>query len=175
LSIRFDDTRARRAILGEETASPEDVGTLAAFRRSFQQQIEAYELRSVPPGEVTIDDRTLLPVDDGFELSFDMALGISASDAIRTKWAYHTAIFETASTRPRGRHLGVLTLDEPRQQETDHRSLAAFLNRLNTDRDLGQVIYATSEAADVLADVLRGIPHNSLPASGRHLLVLDND
>ena len=107
LSIRFDDVRARRASLGDETASPEDAAALTAFRRSFQQQIEAYDLRSVPPGEVTIDERTLLPVDDGFELSFDMALGISASDAIRTKWAYHTALFETAATQPRGRQLGL--------------------------------------------------------------------
>lgn len=173
LSSRFDDVRARRASLDGETVSPEDAATLAAFKGRFREQLAAYGLRSVPPSEVTIDDGTLLPVNDGFELSFDLALGFSASDTIRTKWAYYTALFETASTIVRGRHLGLVALDEPRQQETDHRSLAAFLARLNADRDLGQVLYATSEKPDVMADLLREIPHNLLPASGPNLLVLD--
>jgi hypothetical protein len=175
LSIRLDDVRARRATLGEAAANSTDARILAAFRSSFQQQIAAYGLRSVPPDEVTIDERTLLPVNDGFELSFDVALGFSASDTIRTKWAYHTALFETASTQEHGRHLGLMVLDEPRQQETDHRSLAAFLDRLNNDNGLGQVLYATSEEPEVLGQLLKGIPHTSLPAVGPHLLILRPD
>ena len=174
LSVRLDDVRARRASLGEAAASSTDAAILAAFRNSFQQQIEAYGLRSVPPSEVTIDERTLLPVSDGFELSFDVALGFSASDAIRTKWAYHTALFEMASAQPQGRNLGMLVLDEPRQQETDHQSLAAFLDRLNKDRGLGQVIYATSEEPEVLNGLLKTIPHTIIPAFTPRLLVLDS-
>lgn len=175
LSARLDHVRVRRAALGDQTTNASDAATLASFRTSLQEQLAAYGLRSVPPTEVTIDDWSLLPVNDGFELSFDLALGVSASDAIRTKWAYHIALFETASTQRRGHHLGIVALDEPRQQETDHRSLAAFLNRLNADRSLGQVFYATSEEPDVLADLLRGIPHNLLPATGQNLLGLDDD
>lgn len=175
LSVRFDDVRARRVRLGDETLSREDTMTLNNFRRSFREQIEAYGLRSVRPNAVTIDERTLLPVADGFELSFDLGLGFSASDTIRTKWAYHTALFETVSGHAHGHHLGLVALDEPRQQETDHRSLAAFLARLGGDSDLGQVLYATSEEPEVLADLLRGIPHNSLPASGRNLFQLGDN
>jgi hypothetical protein len=175
LSIRFEDVRARRALLGEETGSTTDLAILGAFRTSFQQQIEAYGLRSVPPNQVTIDGRTLLPITDGFELSFDLGLGFSASDTIRTKWAYHTALFEAATTQDRGHHLGLVVLDEPRQQETDSQSLAAFLNRLNGDSRLGQVLYATSQDAEVMASLLRGIPHNSLPASGANLFTLTDD
>lgn len=170
LSVRLDDVRARRARLGDETISREDAMTLNNFRQSFQEQLVAYGLRSVRPSSVTIDERTYLPITDGFELSFDLTLGFSASDTIRTKWAYHTAMFETASIR--GRSLGLLALDEPRQQETDHRSLAAFLDRLNADRNLGQVIYATSEEPDVMADLLHDIPHTLLPASGSNLFEL---
>jgi hypothetical protein len=170
LSARLDDVRARRARLGDTTADAADSATLRAFRDSFQQQIALYGLRSVPPNEVTIDERTMLPINDGFELSFDMAMGISASDAIRTKWAYHTALFETASKQERGRSLGLLALDEPRQQETGSESLAAFLRRLNEDRGVGQVLYATSQDAVVLAQLLQGIAHTSLPSAGSHLL-----
>ena len=114
-------------------------------------------------------------VDTLFYNAVDSEERYSASDTIRTKWAYYTALFETASAQARGHHLGLVTLDEPRQQETDHRSLAAFLERLNADRGLGQVVYATSEEAEVLARLLRDIPHNALPTSGRNLLVLDAD
>jgi hypothetical protein len=68
-----------------------------------------------------------------------------------------------------------MVLDEPRQQETDHRSLAAFLDRLNTDRGLGQVLYATSEEPTMLNQLLSDIPHTSLPALGPHLLVVQSD
>jgi hypothetical protein len=172
LSVRLDGVRARRAGLGEAAASSADAAILAAFRDSFQKQIEAYGLRSVRPSEVTIDERTLLPVTDGFELSFDLTLGISASDAIRTKWAYHTALFEIASAQLGGHNLGMLVLDEPRQQETDHRSLAAFLDRLNKDRGLGQVIYATSDTGNILTGLLENIPHTTIPAFTPRLLVL---
>lgn len=172
LSTRLEDLRARRALLDEETGSTTDAAILGAFRDNFQQQIVAYGLRSVPPSQVTIDDRTLLPVTDGFALTFDLGLGFSASDTIRTKWAYHTALFEAAMTQERGRHLGLMVLDEPRQQETDPRSLAAFLKRLNEDSQLGQVLYATSQDAEVLAPLLRGIPHHALPASGPNLFTL---
>jgi hypothetical protein len=175
LSVRLDGVRARRAALGDDAASSTDSAILADFRRRFQQQITDYGLRSVPPSEVTIDERTLLPVNDGFELSFDVALGFSASDTIRTKWAYHTALFETSATQERGRNLGFMVLDEPRQQETDHPSLAAFLARLRSDSGLGQVLYATSEEPEILGELLQGIPHTSLPAVGRHLLMLDSN
>jgi len=82
---------------------------------------------------------------------------------------------ESAKTQERGHHLGLVVLDEPRQQETDPRSLAAFLNRLNEDSKLGQVLYATSQDAEVLAPLLLNVPHNSLPASGANLFVLRDD
>jgi hypothetical protein len=119
--------------------------------------------------------RTLLPITGGFELAFDLGLGFSASDTISTKWAYYTALFEVATTHERSHHLGLMVLDEPRQQETDPQSLVAFLNRLNGDSQLGQVLYATSQSAEVLEPLLRPIPHNSLPVSGTNLFVLNGD
>jgi hypothetical protein len=67
-----------------------------------------------------------------------------------------------------------MVLDEPRQQETDLRSLAAFFERLNRDRNVGQVLYATSEDPKVLDQLLSNIPHTTLPAFGPHLLILDS-
>ncbi|MGW3614811.1 hypothetical protein ACWD6N_34170 [Micromonospora sp. NPDC005163] len=170
LAATVDDVRARRASLQLDSDSPEDQSTLRRFRTSFQEQLVAYNLRSLSPRDVTIDDKSLLPVNDGFELTFDVGMGMSASDTIRTKWAYHTALMETATSAPHGRHLGILMLDEPRQQETDRASLRAFLQRLKQDSNLAQVIYATSEDPAALSNLLEGIPHTRLLAEGAHLI-----
>lgn len=95
---------------------------------------------------------------------------MSASDTIRTKWAYYTALLETATTASGGHHAGLLMLDEPRQQETDRESLAAFLRRLGDDADSSQIIYATSERAEILDELFTGITHVRLETSGPHLL-----
>ena len=111
-----------------------------------------------PPGEVTIDERTLLPVDDGFELSFDVALGFSASDAIRTKWAYHTVLFEMAAKQPRGRHLGFLALHHRGSRNRITEASPPSLTGSIQIGALGQVIYVISERRAFLADLLRDIP-----------------
>ena len=172
LADRLDDTRARLAALDAEPEVASDKATIEMFVRLFREQLQAYGLRSVEPSDVAIDPTSLLPVADGFELSFDLALGISASDSIRTKWAYHTALAETALASSDGRPLGLLVLDEPRQQETNRTSLAHFLSRLDRDQDSIQIIYATSEDPTVLSTLLSGISHGSLPAVPHHLIQL---
>lgn len=97
-------------------------------------------------------------------------MGMSASDTIRTKWAYYTALMETAVPDVRGNHLGLLMLDEPRQQETDRQSLSAFLQRLKADSSLGQILYATSEDSTLLNHLLDEIPHTRLLSTGNHLV-----
>ncbi|AQU66303.1 hypothetical protein BBN63_08615 [Streptomyces niveus] len=105
------------------------------------------------------------------ELTFDLSMGISASDMIRTKWAYYLSLFEAAISSPRNRHARLLMLDEPRQQETDRRSLAAFVKRLERAAGSGcQVIYATSEDRRDLEEVLYNVEVAMLPANGSHLL-----
>lgn len=172
ISRRVDEIRASLAALGEEEQSAEDKATLDDFRRRFRDQLAAYGLSSLPPSEVTIDDVTFLPTNDGVELAFDVATGMSASDSIRTKWAYYTALLEAATVAaPRSHHSGLLMLDEPRQQETARESLSAFLRRLGGTASSGaQILYATSEDAETLAELLRDVPHSVLEAPGSHLL-----
>ena len=62
------------------------------FRALFTQALERFGLRSLPVSEVTIGADSLLPEQGGFELTFDIRHGLSASDAIRTKWAHYIAM-----------------------------------------------------------------------------------
>ncbi|MEV6094401.1 hypothetical protein AB0N39_30665 [Streptomyces cellulosae] len=171
LAERWQDVRDRMRDLADGSATPEDQAVLVRLQQSFRDQLTAYGLRSIPPNEISIDPETLVPVNDGMELAFDLTMAISASDMIRTKWAYYVAIFEAAQASRKGRHAGLLMFDEPRQQETDRGSLSEFVRRLSSGAAAGcQVIYATSEDPAELQQVLQNVPHRLLPAEGSHLL-----
>jgi hypothetical protein len=171
MAEQWQDIRDRMRDLGDSAASPEDQATVARLQQSFREQLADYGLRSIPPNEISIDSETLLPVNDGMELAFDLTMAISASDMIRTKWAYYVAIFEAARASSRSRHAGLLIFDEPRQQETDRGSLSEFVKRLSSGAAVGcQVIYATSEDPRELQQVLQNVTYSLLPASGSHLL-----
>ncbi|MGW3143685.1 hypothetical protein ACWDG1_03160 [Streptomyces sp. NPDC001177] len=172
LSEKWQDVRDRLRDLGTSSMSPDDQQTLNNWQRSFRQQVTEYGLRSIPPTELSIDQETLVPVNDGMELAFDLSMAISASDMIRTKWAYYVSLFEASRESKNGHHADMLIFDEPRQHETDRGSLAAFVRRLSVGAAAGcQVIYATSEDPRELGEVLTGVPCHVLPAQGQHLLM----
>ena len=65
---QLDDLRRRLAALNAEPEVASDAETLRNFESRFQDQLRVYGLRSLDASDVAIDDRTLLPVSDGFEL-----------------------------------------------------------------------------------------------------------
>lgn len=149
-----------------------DKATIADFQRTFRGQLRTYGLRSISPDEVTISPESLLPDNGGFDLSFtsaDMDAKVSASDTIRTKWAYVTSLYEVASRTEQGRHPGLLVLDEPRQQEVDRKDVMAFIERLSASSASGQIIYVTSEDVEMVTEALEGREVHFLPSVGNHL------
>ena len=75
-------------------------------------------------------------------------------------WAYTSGLLEV-STEFKTNHLGLLVLDEPKQQDTASESLAAFFRRLarSSSRDQ-QVLVATSEPSSSLANMVRDLDAN---------------
>lgn len=171
LAESWQAIRDRLAGLRDGTLNRADQQIISRMQSSFRAQVQEYGLRSVPPSDLSIDSSALIPVNDGVELTFDLSMGISASDMIRTKWAYYLALYEAASSSPQSNHAQLLMLDEPRQQETDRGSLAAFVRRLEKASRAGcQVLYATSEDPRDLNEVLQGVRATMLPSVGSHLL-----
>jgi hypothetical protein len=107
----------------------------------------------LPSDEVAISQETLNPTHDGFDLSFD----ISASDTVRTKWAYFLGLAQVAATEPTN-HPRLLVFDEPGQQEIDPVSLVALLRRASAMANTGfQIIVATSEGEAVVRGAIEGL------------------
>lgn len=151
-------------------ADLEDERTIGRFRSEFRRALTAFGLRSLPPGEVTIGDESLLPEHDGFELTFDIHHGMSASDAIRTKWAYYVALARTCRASDRAHDFGFLIMDEPRQQEARLESVRALYTSLAEVGAHSQVIVASSASRTDLDHLLDGLVVNRITAGTPHML-----
>jgi hypothetical protein len=172
LLTRFDELAVRwadiQALLRQGTLTglaEDDERKLGLLEESFVAQLREYDFRSIPPRELHISRLTYRPVHDGFDLGFDL----SASDMIRSIWAYLVGLLELARQVPT-QHAGLLILDEPKQQSTSRMSFATFLRRASqAGAAKQQIIFATSEEPTSLAEALAEIPHTLISIEGRIL------
>lgn len=146
-----------------------DTSIIRRFSSRFSTALSKFGLRSLPVEEVTIGMDSLLPEHGGFELTFDIQHGLSASDAIRTKWAHYVAMADVAASEENGSPLGVLVLDEPRQQEAEVTSVRALYTELAEVAGATQVIVASSADDREMAALLDGLDANLIANEGTHM------
>jgi hypothetical protein len=169
LSAIGRDIETELAKLPSEQLNSSEREKLQLLRSSVVNQLAAYGFESIPPHELNISERSYHPARDGAEVS----LGISASDGIRMVWAYLLGLQEVARAKSTN-HPGFLLFDEPRQQSTERPSLNAFLARAAVAGEHDQqVILATSEEPELLAEGLDGVDHRYQQLSGLVLQALD--
>ena len=155
LSDEWNEVQTQLRNLPKGILPEEDIAKITDLEHIFQQQLREYGFNSLDINNIKISDYSYFPEHDGFELSFDL----SASDYIRVIWAYLLGLLEV-SRNHQTNHLGLLILDEPRQQSARETSIEAFLRRAsNSLRYNQQVIVATSESREVLDAHLESIPH----------------
>lgn len=149
--------------LPEGTLSTSDQQKLNELETRLRSQIRDYGMSSINTNSMSINRDTYLPIHEGFNLAFDL----SASDLIRTIWAYMNGLREVA-TKFATHHLGLLVLDEPKQQDAAAESLAAFLKRTSQSKAAKhQVIIATSETLPSLKQMLTGLNAKLINFDGR--------
>lgn len=163
LAERWNDVQLMLSELPKGTMSSEDLSKIRNLEASFRSQLGNYGFESLDPDSINISNDSYFPEYEGFDLQFD----VSASDYIRIFWAYFLGLLEVSRDYSTN-HLGLLILDEPRQQSTREASLEAFLDRASHAQGYGQqVIVATSESAANLNQYLRDIPHTLESFDGR--------
>lgn len=162
---RWRDVQERLRALSTVGLSVGDEDKLGKLEKIFIAQLTDYGFSSIEPRSLRISRNTYKPEHDGFDLGFDL----SASDLIRTMWAYLYGLLELSRVT-KTNHPGLLILDEPRQQETKHVSFGVFLKRAAEVAKAGQqVIFSTSEDAANLKNALLGLPHKFIGYTGRIL------
>ena len=121
----------------EQTDS--DRQKLRRLRDIVRAQLRSYDFTSLPVDEIDISPDKNAPSHQGFDLGFDL----SASDMIRTIWAYLLGLLELGRDTPT-RHPGLLVFDEPQQQAAKALSFRELLRRAaDSARSGQQVVFAT--------------------------------
>jgi hypothetical protein len=163
LSEEWAANQAALASLPKGILSASDAQKLSFLEQSLRAQVAEYGMSSIATDSLSINRDTYLPNHEGFNLAFDL----SASDLIRTIWAYMTGLREVAE-KFETNHLGLLVFDEPKQQDAAAESLAAFLRRASLSITAHhQVVIATSEPLASLAPMLDGLTASLLRFDGR--------
>lgn len=133
-----------------------DLQKLQTLFDQFKSALSEFGFDSFPLDAVTIERESYRPKREGFDLSY----AVSASDFVRIIAAYLTALLETSRTA-KTNHLGLLVLDEPRQQNMKWKDFAQILHRLSSSIRHGQqVIVATSDPPEAVADLMTNVPHS---------------
>lgn len=146
IGARYGELLASLRSLPADRYSDADKRKIDAFTSLLREQVALYGFTTFPPLEIDVSLDNYRPQKEGFEIGFEL----SASDAIRLKWAYQLALLELDRTTTTS-HPGFLVFDEPRQQETAKVSFKSLLQRASSAGSAGQqVIFATSEDREQL-------------------------
>lgn len=163
LSRDWEELQNALGSLPKDDLSPDDHRKLELWGASIRQQLREYGFRSLSSSEIALSPFTYKPELEGFELQTT----ISASDLIRTIWAYQSGMLEVAR-ETQTHHPGMLVLDEPRQQSTRDVSFAALLKRASGASVYGQqIVFFTSEEKTRLKEHLSNLDHRLYEVDGR--------
>jgi hypothetical protein len=164
LARRAQDLGAGRPAIAEGLSSA-DNSRLSQLQGRFIQQLADYGFASYPVETVGLSRVRYTPEHENVELSY----GLSASDLIRSIWAYLIALLEECAESKRP-HPGFLLFDEPRQQDAARVSFRALLRRASQSRSRNQqVIFATSDEEENIKRALDDLPFQYLGFEGRIL------
>lgn len=160
---------AAHAELPRDRLSDADRDKLRVFERSIREQLGRYGFKTFAPKELEISEDTYRPQKEGFEIGFEL----SASDAVRLKWAYQLGFLDVG-LQTTTHHPGILVLDEPRQQEAAEASVNGLLRTAASLAEKGsQILIATSEQLANVKQFVADLPCQLLAFDGPIIRRLD--
>ncbi len=124
----------------------------------IRRHLDRYGFLSFQPDEISLSSDNFRPLvlrnKNGETVEKEINFEVSASDAIRLKWAYYLSCLELA-TDFSSNHPGLAVFDEPGQQEIEAASLFEFLRSAAHCSTRGrQVIVSTSEPLSAVSTAM---------------------
>lgn len=159
LALEWAELQDRIKRLVGDDLTDSDVTKITSLEESIRKQLGTYGFRSFQPTEIHLSRENFRPLiytrEDGRLIEREISFEVSASDAIRLKWAYYLSLTLLAK-RGDTNHPRIVIFDEPGQQEMEVASLVSFLRQAaETASPDQQVIVGTSESIVNIEDVLR--------------------
>jgi hypothetical protein len=147
-------------LLPADELTATDKRKLDHLQTAIRRHLDSYGFRSFQPGEISLSRDNFRPLalrtEKGETVEKEINFEVSASDAIRLKWAYYLSCLELISDFSTN-HPGLAVFDEPGQQEIESASLFEFLRSAARCSARGQqVIVSTSETLNAVDAALGG-------------------
>jgi hypothetical protein len=145
-------------LLPSDELTVADKRKLEHLQTAIRRHLDRYGFRSFQPDEISLSSDNFRPLalrtENGEVVEKEINFEVSASDAIRLKWAYYLSCLELMSDF-HVNHPGLAVFDEPGQQEIESASLFEFLRSAAQCSAHGQqVIVATSETLSAVSAAL---------------------
>lgn len=166
----YVDLKSEQARLPKSDFSKGDSRKLDRIERVIRDQLTAYGFSTYAPEDVHLSRESFEPYvtirSEEIEADAELGFQMSASDAVRMKWAYLLSMLALADG-VNSNHPGFLILDEPRQQETERLSFDALIGHsVECTGSERQVLLATSETPEELSGAIEGLAVNVLRREG---------
>jgi hypothetical protein len=150
MAKRWTSIQSRLKEIRSSGLSAEDSAKIIKLTDLYLEQLKDYGFSSYPLEEIALSSESYRPIVNGYEMGLT-----SASDAIRSIWAYLIGMLEVRREFETN-HIGFIIFDEPKQQSAADLSFAALLKRAANSKSSGQqVIFSTSEKRERFDEMLK--------------------
>lgn len=129
-------------VLKKQVTGSSELEAITSLEKLMQKNLALFGFSTAEINKITISRNTLRPEQNGY----DIIAETSASDYIRTIWAFTLALLELASNpESKVKHGGFVVFDEPRQHEARTQSLDDLIKHTSQIfESKGQAIFTTS-------------------------------
>ncbi|ENX41572.1 AAA family ATPase [Acinetobacter sp. NIPH 2100] len=142
LQSNWQITYESYSLLKKKLSDTSDSKTIITLEKLMQKNLDLFGFSTSEIDRITISRNTLRPEQNGY----DIIAETSASDYIRTIWAFTLALLELATNSKLNiKHGGFVIFDEPRQHEARTQSLDDLIKYSSQIfENSGQAIFTTS-------------------------------
>lgn len=170
VSVRWAQLQEQLKSLAGLDLSKDDDAKISAIQSKLRDLLTLFAFRSFPVQEISLSADNLRPIAitrnrDGESIEQELGFEMSASDAIRMKWAYYLSIQYVSEYRDTN-HVNTMIFDEPGQQEVELPSLNSLLRWSAEHLQKQQFIAATSEPLATVRGALGSLSANILHFNG---------
>ncbi|MCS6123993.1 hypothetical protein [Shewanella baltica] len=156
--IDWNTANSALAAIPYSGLSPNDRKKLEALKNSFIGNLDEFGYSSNSLSDFQISQTSYKPTLNDVDINSEA----SASDNIRVIWSYlYSVLTLDITTSLPTNHLGLLIMDEPRQQEAKYESFSTFISKAANVKEMQkQIIIGTSEKYSDLLDAIKDKPAN---------------
>ncbi|MEB6677746.1 hypothetical protein [Acinetobacter haemolyticus] len=142
LQLNWQTTYESYSLLKKKLSDSTNSNTITILEKLMQKNLDLFGFSTSEIDKITISRNTLRPEQNGY----DIIAETSASDYIRTIWAFTLALLELATDNKLNiKHGGFVIFDEPRQHEARTKSLDDLIKySSHIFENSGQAIFTTS-------------------------------